>query len=371
MTQYQDLSLLLDIPSAHKKILDRVSPKTKVLEIGTNTGYMSQHLSEILFCEVTGIELDPIALEKAKPFLTRSLNINVNNIVLLDEKLKNEYFDYIILSDVLEHLIPTIAILNILSKKLTKTGKILISMPNASHNLMLMSLLKNDFSYTNKGFFDKTHVRFFTSQSFSQLINQTPLVITDYDYTYMTPEYENVSHNNYEKFSLLEKEVLLRHKNGHFFQNIFILMNKNSINAETLNPITDIDAYWFDNVTVSSDHEIFTINVFDQKVLIEIPINSSVLSLKPTMRLRGIKNVQILNNDTLDPIAVDMSEFILIENIYYSFNDAEIHINLHNHTCPIIDKLTIKFEYIDVSESILKDIFKKAANVKVKNENSY
>jgi 2-polyprenyl-3-methyl-5-hydroxy-6-metoxy-1,4-benzoquinol methylase len=361
MSKYSDLTLLVDVPSAHKQIIDMIQPSSRVLEIGTNTGYMTRYLTEQLQCEVTGIEIDMDSLVKASPFLYQLLNIDVNNLEQLENSLINNYYDYIIMSDVLEHLLDTFKILNTLSYKIKDRGEIIISMPNANHNIMLMQLLKNDFHYQKMGFLDNTHFRFFTTQSFKKLLLNSRLEIINNTYTYMTPMFEDITHNNYSEFNLFEKEVLLRHDNAHFFQNIFTLKKKSILKKEY--NIKNIDAYWFDQIEISFDHAApILYDIFDENVCLKIslPSNISHISFKPSIRLRGIINLNCYIND--NNINCEMSNFIKIDNTYYSFNDTKCSIFTPADTNE--DRLfSINFHYVDISENKLRSIFLKASNV--------
>lgn len=361
MSQYSDLKLLLDVPSAHKKIIEKIKSNSRVLEIGTNTGYMTQYLNKNLQCEVTGIEIDKDALVKASPYLFQMLNVDVNNLDLLNNSLIDNHFDYIIMSDVLEHLFNTLGILNVLSNKINTNGEIIISMPNANHNIMLMQLLKNDFCYQKTGFLDKTHIRFFTTKSFENILSESSLEIVNHTYTYMTPDFEDISNNHYNEFNLFEKEVLLRHLNGHFFQNIFTLKKKK---LEEKYKIKNIDAYWFDQIEISLDDTTPIIHdVFDSHVDVKIPLasnNISTISFKPSIRLRGIQNLVCYLDS--NKVTVEMNNFICIDNIFYSFNDTECCISIPKNEHPP-QCLSITFDYIDISEIELRNIFQKAADI--------
>tara|TARA_R110000868_G_scaffold138329_1_gene352345 strand:- start:57994 stop:58830 length:837 start_codon:yes stop_codon:yes gene_type:complete len=66
-----------------KKILQNsfVSANSNVLEIGSNTGFTSLEIARTVKCKVTGIEIDPTAVEESKRLLsqdTKEIQQNVN-----------------------------------------------------------------------------------------------------------------------------------------------------------------------------------------------------------------------------------------------------------------------------------------------------
>lgn len=69
-------------------------------------------------------------------------------------------FDYIIFSDVLEHLKAPEKVLCAMKRYLKDSGKIVASIPNLSHISVLEKLIKGTLEYEEAGILDKTHLRF-------------------------------------------------------------------------------------------------------------------------------------------------------------------------------------------------------------------
>lgn len=362
MNKKYDLHLILDTESAHKKIIDSIQKDSVVLEVGTSHGHMTKYLKEELNCNVTGIEIDPEAAKEASQYTSEFFVIDIDNIELLDDKIKDDHYDYIIMCDVIEHVRNTTEILETLGKKLKVSGLFLLSVPNVAHNIVLMQILKNEFNYQDVGMMDNTHIRWFTSNSFKEKIDETGLKLVKHDWIYMTPEYENISHNNYDEFSLFEKEVLLKHNNGHFFQNIFHLSKDiNSIESS----VNNIDAYWFDKIKITHPNNTEqNIDVFDKNVLINIgfiapeqDVNYSLI-INPTMRMRGFKTVSITAIDA-DDIEIDIpfvvENSIFIDESYYSFSNSKILVNVNG----VYNDINISFEYIDITEDLLMSLLQR------------
>lgn len=134
----------------------------RTLEIGCAQGnFSSQFVNKGI--ETWGIEPDLSAALFAKDKLYKVL------VGTLDEKIDeipNDYFDAIILNDVLEHLLYPWNDLEKLKLKLTKSGVLISSIPNVRYAKNLFNLLlKKDWNYTDCGILDTTHFRFFTKKS--------------------------------------------------------------------------------------------------------------------------------------------------------------------------------------------------------------
>jgi len=134
----------------------------KILEIGCGQGnFSSQLLGDKV--EIWGIEPNKKSAQIASDIFYKVL------IGTLDEKiniLPNNYFDAIILNDVLEHLLYPWKDLEQLKLKLKNEGNIIASIPNVRYSKNLVHLLVDkNWKYTTSGILDATHFRFFTKKS--------------------------------------------------------------------------------------------------------------------------------------------------------------------------------------------------------------
>ncbi|QEK12494.1 methyltransferase domain-containing protein [Crassaminicella thermophila] len=130
-----------------------------VLEIGCACGATLLQIKNIYKnANLYGIELNEKAAEIANTFA----NIVVGNVENYNFHYEEEYFDYIIFADVLEHLYNPWNVLKNIRKYLKKDGIILASIPNIMHYSIIKNLLNGNWRYENSGLLDKTHIRFFT-----------------------------------------------------------------------------------------------------------------------------------------------------------------------------------------------------------------
>jgi O-antigen biosynthesis protein len=163
-------------PSAHSphQIIPRlILPNTTVLDVGCNTGMLGLKLHR--HNTLDGIDINPQALKIAKPYYRHLYQIDLSSSENL--KISNRY-DYIVFSDILEHL-PRPDLLLIRVKKLLKpNGIIICSLPNIGRFEIRLGLLFGHFDYTQAGIINQDHLRFFTRDSAQQLFTQTGYQVT-------------------------------------------------------------------------------------------------------------------------------------------------------------------------------------------------
>lgn len=147
--------------------------QNKILELGVGSGDTLIEIKNLnLAEEVVGIEL--IKLENSNqnsPFIDKLL---FGNIETMDIDLPQNYFDVILIGDVLEHLIDPWNTLNKLHLLLKNNGVIIASIPNFREYQNLKKILLNaNFKYEDDGILDKTHLRFFCKQNIVSLFKTT------------------------------------------------------------------------------------------------------------------------------------------------------------------------------------------------------
>ena len=130
-----------------------------VLEIGCDCGATLLEIKHRFpNAKVYGTEVNPQAASIAAHFA----QVMVNNIEEKELPFEEEMFDYIIFGDVLEHLHNPLEILEYCRMFLKEGGEILASIPNLMHISVIEQLLRGDFTYTDIGLLDKTHIHLFT-----------------------------------------------------------------------------------------------------------------------------------------------------------------------------------------------------------------
>lgn len=148
-------------------LMEKCNVKPNVLEIGCGCGGTLLYISSrIPGASLFGIEINASAANIAKSFA----DITVADVEKIDFPYANDFFDIILLPDVLEHLRDPWYLVQKLKKHLKpQTGIILASIPNVMHFSVLNNLLNGHWKYEESGIMDKTHLRFFTFREIGDL----------------------------------------------------------------------------------------------------------------------------------------------------------------------------------------------------------
>ena len=155
-------------PEIINLVTDDINKKINVLDVGCGIGATLLEIkNKYKNATLYGIEISPYSGRVAQNICNCIIG-NIENEVLSYEE---NFFDYIILGDVLEHLVDPWKIIYDLKKYLKQDGYIIASIPNIMHISVLRKLLNGSFSYTESGILDKTHLRFFTLAETQNLFN--------------------------------------------------------------------------------------------------------------------------------------------------------------------------------------------------------
>jgi 2-polyprenyl-3-methyl-5-hydroxy-6-metoxy-1,4-benzoquinol methylase len=174
-----------DKPNDSKTILFHyVSRGSVVLDVGCACGDLGIALKRFKQCDVHGFEYHPTSIDIARDTgaYTKVHQTDLNGI---EDNAYPEYFgkfDAIVFGDVLEHLYNPEETMRKLLAYLKPGGFLLLSIPNVAHASIIANLLRGDFSYTEIGLLDKTHVRFFTRRSIPVFLARNRLVIREHQY---------------------------------------------------------------------------------------------------------------------------------------------------------------------------------------------
>lgn len=149
------------------KLIKKENPL--ILDIGCNTGLVG---NEIIKKKgnvvIDGVDINAEALEKAKSSYRKVFERDLykSNIDIDSEK-----YDYIIFSDILEHLPRPDLLLNDVIQYLKNDGVVIISLPNIARLEIRLKLFFGNFDYA-PGILSEDHLRFFTKKSAIDMINK-------------------------------------------------------------------------------------------------------------------------------------------------------------------------------------------------------
>lgn len=145
-----------------------IEPLSKVLDVGCACGDFGALLTAKT-SDIYGMDYNRLSLEDAqsKKMYKKLHQVDLNTFKTKEYPEYFEFFDYITLLDVLEHTIEPLESLERLKPYLKKNGHFIVSLPNVSFGDVKISLLKDEFNYSDTGILDRTHIRFFTWKTIS------------------------------------------------------------------------------------------------------------------------------------------------------------------------------------------------------------
>jgi 2-polyprenyl-3-methyl-5-hydroxy-6-metoxy-1,4-benzoquinol methylase len=195
------------------------NPNQKILEIGAGGGDTITYIKKNkLAKEVVGFELFEIPnSNQLNPEIDRFIFGNIESSDILEEE---NYFDVIILADVLEHLLDPWNVFLKVKKYLKKDGVILVSLPNVREiNTLLKIAILGDFRYNEGGVLDKTHLRFFCKKNMMKMLNteHTHIISSHPSFKFNKDQWKRKLYNSFS-FGLFEEFLT--------FQYLFLVKNK-------------------------------------------------------------------------------------------------------------------------------------------------
>jgi 2-polyprenyl-3-methyl-5-hydroxy-6-metoxy-1,4-benzoquinol methylase len=149
--------------------ISTIRPRSAVLDLGCGEAHIGRYLKGRKSCYVVGIDRMPIQSESTLDrFFIHDLNDS-------DLPVKAGDYDYVLLLDIIEHLISPESLLEYLRQ--TARGDretvLLVSVPNVAFFPVRFMLLLGQFNYGRRGILDLTHTRLFTAKSLRHFLRQT------------------------------------------------------------------------------------------------------------------------------------------------------------------------------------------------------
>ena len=156
-----------------------------VLEIGcANGGTLAEIKNRYPDAKVYGTEINAHAAALAAHFA----KVAVNDMEEQSLPFHKDMFDYILFGDVLEHLHEPLEILKYCREFLRNGGCIIASIPNVMHISVMEQLLQGNFTYSEWGLLDKTHIHMFTYNEIIRIFHEA-----GYEIEMMTTTKQQVS----------------------------------------------------------------------------------------------------------------------------------------------------------------------------------
>jgi 2-polyprenyl-3-methyl-5-hydroxy-6-metoxy-1,4-benzoquinol methylase len=141
-------------------IAEIIAPESTVLDIGAGNGLLADVIAGFnKKIAVDGIEPDPSGATIARP---KYRNFYHGYADALLKEIGDGGYDYLVLADVIEHVVNPELFLSSLLAAAGDDVTIIASVPNCAFGSVRLSLLDGQFPYSNSGLLEQTHLRFFT-----------------------------------------------------------------------------------------------------------------------------------------------------------------------------------------------------------------
>lgn len=168
MIVYDTIFQKYGLSPTQQEILKVVGQNKTILEIGASTGYMTRAFLEN-GCTVDVVEENIEAVSKIPQKARHIFGKSIEDKKVY--RLLGRDYEFIVMADVLEHLVKPEEALKNLTKIATSSTKLLVSLPNVACWAMRKQLFfKGDFEYQDNGLLDKTHLHFYTVNTLTKVL---------------------------------------------------------------------------------------------------------------------------------------------------------------------------------------------------------
>src|SRR5262245_50159978 len=132
-----------------------------VLDLGCGRGRLGFEIEQLGY-RVTGVEANRVAIAAALGRISELIEMDLLQFERVEFALSGRRFDWLLASDVLEHLANPLETLQFYRHLLKPGGRLIVSLPNVALWDNRLRLLFGRFHYQDSGVLDRTHLRFFT-----------------------------------------------------------------------------------------------------------------------------------------------------------------------------------------------------------------
>ncbi len=153
-----------------------------ILDVGAGRGALGEALRTMGYY-VCAIEANEMAASVASSKVDQVILSDLHDMNEINNVLMDKTFQYIIFSDVLEHVFDPLAVLRLYLPLLAEDGKLLVSLPNAVNWLTRFQIMLGMFDYKMTGVMDRTHIRFFTHRSAKKMLEASECIVENMDNT--------------------------------------------------------------------------------------------------------------------------------------------------------------------------------------------
>ena len=152
----------------NEAVLRNMPNSAVVLDAGCGSGIIGKYMKpkNNIIC---GLDYDRDAVKAAGKYLDKAAFFDLENGKKIPFSRK---FDVILFNGVLEHLKDPVSVVKRFRKYLAPSGIFIISLPNVACWTVRFRLLFGDFTYTETGILDKTHLHLYTLKTAREFIEK-------------------------------------------------------------------------------------------------------------------------------------------------------------------------------------------------------
>mgnify|MGYP000001743428 CR=1 FL=1 len=339
-------------------IAKAVKNNSRVLEFGPANGRLTKYLSEEKKCKVDIVEIDEESGHDAEQYAVNALigseKGNIENYYWED---LGVLYDFIIFADVLEHLVHPEEVVKHCRNVMNSEGRILVSVPNVSHNSIIIELMKDCFEYNPTGLLDNTHLKFFTRQSFERMVVNAGWTIVE-ERTKQIRVGETEIQNSYNDVSREVFKELIHREHGDVYQYFFSLALSEDYllgNAERIVSLDSTSYYYLEAYFEFNGEMNYTHSVsrhFDPYYK-SVDLMFSNLDYSKRIKVKPINCNCVLNNIVIYSVSEDGKETVVptfssngqwIEgNLYFISSLPELEFDLPEKT----ESIHIQYNILD------------------------
>lgn len=180
---YYDARVYERVGGARKKAVLSLIPQgiegKTLLDVGCSNGEFGQMLKIARGLIVHGIDVSRPATEEAKGVLDAVFLADLETGDIRDIVGIRSSYDYILVSEVLEHLFYPERLLAMLKHCSGSDTRIILTVPNLLFWKNRLKILLGYFDYTDTGLMDRGHIHIFSHKSFLRMLSEAGLEVKE------------------------------------------------------------------------------------------------------------------------------------------------------------------------------------------------
>lgn len=363
MSKY-DFGYELESGSTNEWAFQSIPYGSKVLELGASVGNLTSHLVEKKNCIVDIVEIDQEAGEKASKWARIALVGNVEgdlNGDVWDRKLIGENYQYVVILDVLEHLMNPDQVIKKVKLLLGENGKIVVSVPNIAHNSVLVNLFNNKFDYTEFGLLDRTHIHFFTRESLTHLFSSNQLYIES-ENAILKNVGDTEINNSYSEVPQMVEFYLRTRNLANVYQFLYIVKKDDSDEYKDLIKDGRMKEYLYSSIVLVNGLEKNRIDLKTDLSKIDM-----IVDLKKYEDAQDVRFIPVEHNCIVSDLKVYGYLNDIEEQIFYNWSSginvsskevilADMSREINFHLEKKYDKIRIKCVCVLINDNSLKNV---------------